>query len=451
MLLQATKNIFKLLLLSFFIITVAAGSVSAETKELYYGEIKKGDIPARKNSLGGQDVAIDEVIKSLGMARTSNPQAVVVVFDGKKMEFWSGATVVRSAGTLVSLPSPISISDNHWWADSKSMLHILNQFYASIGKKAEISWDKPFESSASSESKPYVSPAATAISEATNGSVKSEKKAAAAPVVSKTESRTTATIPPTTQSAMPSLSSDATPVAPRTGGKPIVVIDAGHGGHDPGAVANGVREKDINLRATLLLGTLLEKKGMDVRYTRKTDVYLKLAQRTAFANENQADVFVSMHCNAMPKGKKAAGLEFYIMALPSDKDAMQLAIYENRELSGGSESAADVAAKADKRTQLLLKILGDMQQNDKIGESTRLIEVMHNYAKNTGLPMRKVAQAPFFVLRGAGMPAVLIEMGYLTDANEAQKLKTESYLNALTSSFADSIVSYVNSNPVVSR
>jgi len=80
-----------------------------------------------------------------------------------------------------------------------------------------------------------------------------------------------------------------------------------------------------------------------------------------------------------------------------------------------------------------------------------LIEVMHNYAKNTGLPMRKVAQAPFFVLRGAGMPAVLIEMGYLTDANEAQKLKTESYLNALTSSFADSIVSYVNSNPVVSR
>ncbi len=96
--------------------------------------------------------------------------------------------------------------------------------------------------------------------------------------------------------------------------RPIVVLDAGHGGHDPGAVANGIKEKDINLRAAIMLGEILQSYGIDVRYTRKTDVYLKLGERTAFANDNKANVFVSIHCNAMPKGKTAAGLEFYIMA-----------------------------------------------------------------------------------------------------------------------------------------
>ena len=446
---QATKKIFILFFISLLIISATVLSSHAETKQLYHGELKKGDITVRKNEHGGYDASIEQVMRALGMARTSNPQAIVVLFDGKKMEFWSGATVVRSAGTLVSLPSPISIGDNHWWVDSNSMLKILNQFYTAIGRKAEISWDKPFVTTNGSEIKPYVSPAATAISEAVKEAARKEPT----PAATKPATPTPATAAKPTAAPAPAptpAKTPAAPVAPRSG-KPIVVIDAGHGGRDPGAVANGVREKDINLRAALTLGSILEKKGVDVRYTRKTDVYLRLAQRTAFANENKADVFVSIHCNAMPKGKHAAGLEFYIMALPSDKDAMQLAIYENRELSGDNETATEVAAKADKRTQLLLKILGDMQQNDKIGESTRLTEVMHKHAKTSGLPMRKVAQAPFFVLRGAGMPSVLIEMGYLTDAREAAKLKTQNYLNALTASFADSILAYIKENPTVMR
>ena len=236
-----------------------------------------------------------------------------------------------------------------------------------------------------------------------------------------------------------------------TGSKrPVVVLDAGHGGHDPGAGANGAREKDINLKAVHTLGRILSSYGVDVRYSRKTDVYLKLKERTAFANDNKADVFISMHCNAMPKGKRAAGLEFYIMALPSDRDAMQLAIYENKEISGG-DSHADAEQRSDKKTKLLLKILGDMQQNDKINESTNLAEVLHKSAKSSGLPMRKVGQAPFFVLRGAGMPAVLIEMGYLTDAGEARKLMTQNYLDTLCASFASGIVSYIKEHPVVAR
>jgi N-acetylmuramoyl-L-alanine amidase len=168
-------------------------------------------------------------------------------------------------------------------------------------------------------------------------------------------------------------------------------------------MANGVREKDINLKAALELGRMLEEYGLDVRYTRKTDVYLKLAERTAFANDNKANVFVSLHCNAMPKGKYAAGLEFYIMAPPSDKDAMQLAIYENKEISGGAETAQDIQ-RADQKTRLLLKILGDMQQNDKINESTTLTEVLHSSAQSSGLPMRKVRQAPLFLEVRAGLP-----------------------------------------------
>ncbi len=448
MLLRANKKLLKLAIFSLLILTLTVVSAFAETTQLYYGEIKKGDITSRKNSYGGTDVAIEEVMTSLGLARSSNPQAIVVVFAGKKMEFWSGATVVRSSGALVSLPAPIGIEGAHWWIDSKSMLHILNEFYISIGRKAEMSWDKPFKSATSLDKVPYVSPAATAISEVVKAAAKNGKTNTAADNVKQQE-----TAPVTVIATPPVMTTPTKRVNTSfsNSGRPVVVLDAGHGGKDPGAVANGVREKDINLKAALTLGNILENKGVDVRYTRKTDVYLKLGQRTAFANDNKADVFVSIHCNAMPKGKHAAGLEYYIMALPSDKDAMQLAIYENKELVSENDNATTVAERADKKTNLLLKILGDMQQNNKIGDSTKLTEVMHQHAKSAGLPMRKVAQAPFFVLRGAGMPAVLIEMGYLTDASDAAKLKTQSYLDSLCSSFAESITAYIKDNPVVSR
>ncbi|MGE4446376.1 MAG: N-acetylmuramoyl-L-alanine amidase, partial [Synergistaceae bacterium] len=95
-----------------------AASASAETLSLWYGDIKKGDISARTNSLKGKDVAIEEVISALGLARTGNLQGIVVVMDGKKMEFWNNSSVVRVDGAIISLPDPIAIEDGHWWADS---------------------------------------------------------------------------------------------------------------------------------------------------------------------------------------------------------------------------------------------------------------------------------------------------------------------------------------------
>lgn len=227
-------------------------------------------------------------------------------------------------------------------------------------------------------------------------------------------------------------------------GKSLVVIDAGHGGHDPGAVGNGLREKDINLKATLQLADRLRRQGVDVQLTRADDRYLKLAERTAIANNTNASIFISLHCNALPKGQHATGMELYLMAEPTDKDAMNLALFENRELSGQGQDGAEAAAAADARTQLLLKILGDMQQNDKISESTFMAEYLYNRSKAAGILPRKVRQAPFFVLRGAGMPAVLVEMGYISEKKDADLLNSEAYRGKMMDSIAAGILDYLN-------
>lgn len=219
-----------------------------------------------------------------------------------------------------------------------------------------------------------------------------------------------------------------------------IVLDAGHGGKDPGAVANGVREKDINLKVVMLMGEILKKKGFRVVLTRSTDVYLKLSDRTNIAVREDANAFVSLHCNALPKGKSAQGVEIYLMALPTDKHAMELALIENRELVDGD---LEHTAASDKRTRTLLKILGDMQQNAKITESTDFAEILYRTGESQKLSMRRVAQAPFYVLRGAAMPSVLIEMGFLTNAAEAAKLKTPKYQQQMAQMLSAGVVEFL--------
>ena len=233
-----------------------------------------------------------------------------------------------------------------------------------------------------------------------------------------------------------------TPVQPptRRGGKRLVVVDPGHGGKDPGATANSVREKDINLGIGLALEAVLRSRGFEVRMTRRTDVYLKLQERTDIANQVNADVFVSVHANALPSLKNTAGFEIYIMALPTDKDALTLAKIENREYV---EEKSGSSAAVDRRTELLLRILGDMQQNNKISESTELAEALFKAGKLRGIPMKRVAQAPFFVLRGAGMPAVLLETGFVTNLREAKLLAHPGYQRRIAEAMAEGIVNYL--------
>ena len=236
----------------------------------------------------------------------------------------------------------------------------------------------------------------------------------------------------------PSLSPAASP-GKRKDGKPfIVAVDAGHGGHDPGAVSGGFREKDINLRAANRLLEVLREAGMDGRLTRKDDTYLRLGERTDLANRWDADLFVSLHCNALPAGRHARGVEIYLMALPTDKDAMRLAMFENRELGKNNE-----VQNADAKTNLLLKIMGDMEQNAKIGQSTSLAENLFGTGRRAGLPMSRVAQAPFFVLRGAAMPAVLIEMGYLTEPEDRRLLNDPAFIDRLVRSLVSGMSAYL--------
>ena len=428
-----TKSIILFALAALLLCALPA--FAAEKIELWNGDIRKGSVSVRMNGTV-REMAVDEAVSALGFAPKNDGTSLVVTMSGKKIEFWNGSNIVRSAGTIISFPTPVVTKDGHWWAEGNLLLSAFDRFYKAIGQKAAFRWGNTQAVAAAQpapqkQTAPKIQPKQSAPVKKTQPA-KTQQKAAP-----KAEPKQKAEAPAKAAAHAPK---------PRSGRKPIVVIDAGHGGHDPGAVANKIREKDINLRAATQLAKILKEKGADARLTRSTDVYLKLAERTAFANKNNADVFISLHCNSMPKGKSGvAGFEIYIMALPSDKDAMNLAIVENREISGDAHSAAEIQ-KADKKTQLLLKILGDMQQNDKIGASTELTEVLHANAKKSGLPMRKVAQAPFFVLRGAGMPAVLVEMGYLTNAAEAKRLNTAAYREKMCRSLADGIMTFIETH-----
>ena len=243
-----------------------------------------------------------------------------------------------------------------------------------------------------------------------------------------------------TQTQPTTLIIPTSPEASRLYKRKTVVIDPGHGGKDPGASDNGVVEKNVNLGIGLELEKVLSARGYNVIMTRKTDVYLKLQERTDIANNVNADLFVSIHVNALPSKKSMSGFEIYIMALPTDKDAMNLAKIENREYVEGKGMDSE---NVDRRTEMLLRILGDMQQNNKISESTEFAAALYNAGVRSGLPMRRVAQAPFFVLRGAGMPAVLLETGFVTNAAESQLLTTEAYQNKIAAAMAEGIINYI--------
>ncbi len=449
------KNIFLLALAALFLL--APPAPAAQKIEFLNGDIKKGGVSLRVNGMV-REMAIDETASLLGLAAGGDGSSLLFTVKGKKLEFWKDSNIVRTDGKIISFPTPIAAEGGHWWGEGRSLLAAFNGLYTAAGEKPAFRWgaeitvaaSQPPSAKARAAVKPETEPKTKKLTADVQKPVSKEQTKAKTSAPAKETPKTSAQSQPA-QSAPPAQTPQKTdgaqaPRPARARRKPIVVVDAGHGGHDPGASANKVREKDINLKAATTLAKILKEKGADARLTRSTDVYLKLAERTAFANENKADVFISLHCNSMPKGHSGvAGFEIYIMALPSDKDAMNLAIAENKEISGDASTAAEVE-KADRKTRLLLKILGDMQQNDKIGESTALTEVLHSNAKKAGLPMRKVAQAPFFVLRGAGMPAVLVEMGYLTNAAEAQRLNSAAYREKMCRSLAEGIMSYIETH-----
>ncbi len=212
-----------------------------------------------------------------------------------------------------------------------------------------------------------------------------------------------------------------------------VMIDPGHGGKDPGARGvDGVTEKDVNLKFARALGEILRKKGFQVLYTRSSDVFVPLETRTEMANAKGADLFISVHCNAHGDAG-SSGLETYSLNLASSQDAVRVAAREN--------------AASQKKISDLQAILTDLMLSAKTAESKDLArfvqkramgEVRGRYATRDRGPH----EAPFFVLIGANMPAVLVELGYLSNADEAGRLSSDAYLAALARGMADGVLAY---------
>jgi N-acetylmuramoyl-L-alanine amidase len=216
-----------------------------------------------------------------------------------------------------------------------------------------------------------------------------------------------------------------------------IVLDPGHGGKDPGAMAFGLKEKDIVLDIAKRLAPVLEKElGCEVLLTRKDDTFISLEERTAIANTQNADLFVSLHINAHPSAK-VRGLETYYLNLTTNADAMRVAAREN--------------ATSTHQMSDLQDILSDIMKNSKINESSRLAQQVHNsiltQAEKQGFADIKnlgVKQAPFYVLIGAQMPAILIELAFISNEQDIQNLNNPVFVKLLTQEIAQGIRAYVS-------
>jgi N-acetylmuramoyl-L-alanine amidase len=214
-----------------------------------------------------------------------------------------------------------------------------------------------------------------------------------------------------------------------------IVLDPGHGGKDPGAIGvDGVAEKDIVLKVAKKLALRLKNDlGVQVVLTRKDDRFVSLEDRTAIANAQDADLFISLHMNASPNSE-ARGLETYYLDNTTDEASLRLAAREN------STSRRDVSD--------LQFILSDMTQNMKLEDSVTLAHRLHDSlvgsmsAKLGEIKDLGVKKALFYVLVGARMPSVLLEMFFITNKNEGRAMRQEEYQDAVTDALYEGIQKY---------
>lgn len=251
-------------------------------------------------------------------------------------------------------------------------------------------------------------------------------------------SRASATTAATTRTAAPNAAGERSLI--RALGLKIgkIVVDAGHGGHDTGTIGpNGLEEKDLVLDVALKLGKLLENKlGAEVVYTRDDDTFIPLETRTAIANKEQADLFISIHANSSDD-PTARGVETYYLNFTSRADALEVAARENAVSEQSIHELQDLVKK------IALK--------EKIGESREFAtDVQRSLyaglsAKSPNLRNRGVKKAPFVVLIGANMPSILAEISFVSNPDDAKKLKTNDYRQRIADSLYKGVFKYVNS------
>ena len=213
-----------------------------------------------------------------------------------------------------------------------------------------------------------------------------------------------------------------------------IVIDPGHGGHDPGANGHGIKEADLTLDIALRLEKLLQDEaGIEVALTRRGNVYVPLEERTAIANRESADLFLSIHANAS-RNTAAHGIETYYLSFASTADAEAVAAREN--------------SASERAMHNLPDIIKAIALNNKLDESRDLASMVQESMvtrlrrSHKGLRNLGVKKAPFVVLIGAGMPSVLAEISFLTNRQEAQLLKTAGYKQKIAEALHDAVMKY---------
>jgi N-acetylmuramoyl-L-alanine amidase len=211
-----------------------------------------------------------------------------------------------------------------------------------------------------------------------------------------------------------------------------IVIDPGHGGDDHGTMGlNGVFEKDVVLDVALRLGKLLQGLGAEVIYTRATDRYLPLESRTAIANREAADLFISIHGNSSPD-RGARGVETYYLNFTTSKESLEVAAREN------IVSRRPVSELRD--------LVGKIAQQNRIAESHEFADDVQSAMAHdmSGERDRGVREAPFIVLTGANMPAILTEISFLSNQDDEANLRTPQYRQKIAQALYDGIATYVN-------
>ncbi|MEW6618293.1 MAG: N-acetylmuramoyl-L-alanine amidase [bacterium] len=220
-----------------------------------------------------------------------------------------------------------------------------------------------------------------------------------------------------------------------------IVIDPGHGGHDPGAIGPNALEKDVVLDIGKRLAQLLKDNLPDVKIflTRDADYFVPLRERTGFANYKKADLFISIHANAA-YSKGASGFEVYYLspnASVSDERARAIAAIENKVVELEKEKTHP------NETDLTQIILGGLAQQEFIDESIELAGIIQNIVcKKLHLDDRGIKSAFFWVIKDAMMPAVLIETGFISNPYESQRLTSESFKNEMSEAICEAIVQY---------
>ena len=224
-----------------------------------------------------------------------------------------------------------------------------------------------------------------------------------------------------------------------------LVIDAGHGGHDAGALGAKSKEKNINLNVALAFGRYVERNMPDVRviYTRTTDVFIPLHDRANIANKANADLFISVHTNALPAGKIARGFETYSLGMHRAKDNLDVAMRENSVISmekGYQQTYQGFDPKSSESYIIFEFIQGkNMERSVEIARS-----IQNSVCQNANRPDKGVHQAGFLVLRETSMPSCLIELGFITTPDEENLLNDEGRIDDIAKAIYEGFAKYKN-------